>query len=80
MGCINLKDGMDEYETIKRYHVRRDEIKTIRYMGVMWNIRQRYTFRYTAEMWNSRQRKTYRKKKQLDIYNNNNIQHLYSVL
>ena len=36
-----LKDGMDEYELIKGYHVRSDEIEkeTMRYMGVMWNSR-----------------------------------------
>ena len=35
---------MDEYELIKGYHVRSDEIEkeTIRYMGVMWNSRQRH--------------------------------------
>ena len=34
-----LKDGMDEYEIIKRYHVRSDEIEkeTMRYMRVMLN-------------------------------------------
>ena len=37
-----LKDGMDEYEIIKRDHVRSDEIEkeTMRYMRVMWNNRQ----------------------------------------
>ena len=37
-----LKDGMDEYELIKGYHVRSDEIEkeTMRYMRVMWNSRQ----------------------------------------
>ena len=33
---------MDEYELIKGYHVRSDEIETMRYMGVMWNSRQRH--------------------------------------
>ena len=35
---------MDEYELIKGYHVRSDEIEkeTIRYMRVMWNSRQRH--------------------------------------
>ena len=39
-----LKDGMDEYELIKGYHVRSDEIEkeTMRYMRVMWNSRQRH--------------------------------------
>ena len=39
-----LKDGMDEYELIKGYHVRSDEIEkeTMRYMKVMWNNRQRH--------------------------------------
>ena len=39
-----LKDGMDEYELIKWYHVRSDEIEkeTMRYMRVMWNSRQRH--------------------------------------
>ena len=39
-----LKDDMDEYERIKGYHVRSDEIEkeTIRYMRVMWNSRQRH--------------------------------------
>ena len=39
----DLKDGMDEYEIIKGYHVRSDEIEkiTMRYMTVMWNSRQR---------------------------------------
>ena len=37
-----LKDGMDEYELIKGYHVRSDEIEkeTMRYMRVMWNSRK----------------------------------------
>ena len=36
-----LKDGMDEYELIKGYHVRSYEIEkeTMRYMRVMWNSR-----------------------------------------
>ena len=36
--------GMDEYEIIKGYHVRSDEIEkeTMRYMRVMWNSRQRH--------------------------------------
>ena len=35
---------MDEYEIIKRYHVRSDEIEkeTMIYMRVMWNSRQRH--------------------------------------
>ena len=35
---------MDEYELIKGYHVRSDEIEkeTMRYMTVMWNMRQRH--------------------------------------
>ena len=39
-----LKDCMDEYEIIKGYHVRSDEIEkeTMRYMRVMWNSRQRH--------------------------------------
>ena len=37
-----LKDGIDEYEIIKGYHVRSDEIETMRYMRVMWNSRQRH--------------------------------------
>ena len=39
-----LKDGMDEYELIKGYHVRSDEIKkeTMSYMRGMWNSRQRH--------------------------------------
>ena len=43
-GCRYLKDGMDEYELIKGYHVRSDEIEkeTMRYMRVMWNSRQRH--------------------------------------
>ena len=34
---------MDEYEILKWYHVRSDEIEkeTMRYMRVMWNSRQR---------------------------------------
>ena len=38
------KDGMDEYELIKGYHVRSDEIEkeTMIYMRVMWNSRQRH--------------------------------------
>ena len=37
-----LKDAMDEYELIKGYHVRCDEIEkeTMIYMKVMWNNRQ----------------------------------------
>ena len=40
----DLMDGMDEYEIIKGYHVRSDEIEkeTLRYMRVMWNRRQRH--------------------------------------
>ena len=40
----DLMDGMDEYEIIKGYHVRSDEIEkeTLRYMRVMWNSRQRH--------------------------------------
>ena len=40
----DLKDGMDEYKIIKGYHVRSDEKneKTMRYMRVMWNSRQRH--------------------------------------
>ena len=39
-----LKDGMDEYELIKGYHVRSDEIEkeTMRYMRVMCTSRQRH--------------------------------------
>ena len=39
-----LMDGMDEYELIKGYHVRSDEIEkeTMRYMRVVWNSRQRH--------------------------------------
>ena len=38
-----LKDGMDEYELIKGYHVRSEiEKETMRYMRVMWNSRQRH--------------------------------------
>ena len=39
-----LKDGMDEYELIKGYDVRSDEIEkeTMRYIRVMWNSRQRH--------------------------------------
>ena len=35
-----LKDGIDEYEIIKGYHVRSDEIEkeTMRHMRVMWHI------------------------------------------
>ena len=36
-----LKDGMDEYELIKGYQVRRDEIEK-ETMRVMWNSRQRH--------------------------------------
>ena len=39
-----MKDGIDEYEIIKGYHVRSDEIEKerIRYMRVMWNSRKRH--------------------------------------
>ena len=39
-----LKDDMDEYELMKGYHVRSDEIEneTMRYMRVMWNRRRRH--------------------------------------
>ena len=39
-----LKDGMREYEVIKRYHVNSDEIEkeTMGYLRVLWNSRQRY--------------------------------------
>ena len=42
---------MDEYEIIKRYHVRSDEIEkeTMRYMRVMWNIRQRHNIMRDGE-------------------------------
>ena len=37
-----LRDGRDNYEIIKGYYVRSDEIEkeTMRYMRVMWNSRQ----------------------------------------
>ena len=41
----DLKDGMEEYEIIKGYHVRSDkkpEKKPMRYLRVMWNSRQRH--------------------------------------
>ena len=31
-----LNDGMGEYEIIRGYHVKSDEIETMRYMRVMW--------------------------------------------
>ena len=39
-----LMDGMDEYELLKGYNVRSDEIEkeTMRHMRVMWNSRQRH--------------------------------------
>ena len=39
-----LKDGMEEYEMIKGYHVRseKNEKETMRYLRVMWNSRQRH--------------------------------------
>ena len=36
-----LKDGMDEYEIMKGYHVRNDEIEK-ETMRVMWKSRQRH--------------------------------------
>ena len=38
MDVRDLKDGMDEYETIKGYHLRSDN--TMKYLRVMWNSRQ----------------------------------------
>ena len=40
----DLKDGMEEYEMIKGYHVRseKNEKETMRYLRVMWNSRQRH--------------------------------------
>ena len=40
----DLKDGMEEYEMIKGYHVRSEKIEkeTMRYLRVMWNSRQRH--------------------------------------
>ena len=40
----DLKNGMEEYEMIKGYHVRSGKIEkeTMRYPRVMWNSRQRY--------------------------------------
>ena len=39
----DMMDGVDEYEIIKGYHVKSDEIEkeTMRYMRVMWNSRQK---------------------------------------
>ena len=39
-----LEDDMCEYEVIKGYHVDNDELEkeTMRYLGEMWNSRQRY--------------------------------------
>ena len=38
----DLKDGMEEYETIKGYRVRSEKIEkeTMRYLRVMWNSRK----------------------------------------
>ena len=43
-GCKCLKDGMEEYEMIKGYHVRSEKLEkeTMRYLRVMWNSRQRH--------------------------------------
>ena len=43
-GFGDLKDGMDEYEIIKRYYVKSDEIEneTMIYMKVMWICRQKH--------------------------------------
>ena len=39
---MDLKDGMEEYEIIKGYHVSGEKIsekETMRYLRVMWNSR-----------------------------------------
>ena len=38
----DVKEGMEEYEIIKGYRVRSENNKTIKYLRVMWNSRQRH--------------------------------------